>query len=229
MKLDKYAQPDEEIKRIFSEMGGNDFDRMRTYLFELDRSMRNQKMLLIQSHKAELEMFPNATKMTNSVYETQHENYDTHFKGILLNSALITSYSLFESIFKEVCLYAAKMRNIEIKKDHFSTRNITGGYKKFIETEIGIDLSEIEEYWNQLVLSQRLRNKIVHQSATIPESDQLTEYVITNQYIDSKSINEKVTFFIKDRLYLFDYLVISSSYLLWILMRIEPINPVSEI
>lgn len=229
MKLDKYAEPDEKVKRIFSEMGGNDFDRMRTYLFELDRSMRNQKILLKQSHKAELEMFPNAAKMTNSVYETHYENYDTHFIGILLNSALITSYSLFESIFKEVCLYAAEIRNIEIKKDHFGTRNITGGYKKFIETEIGIDLSEIEEYWNQLVLSQRLRNKIVHHSATIPEGDQLTEYVITNPNIESKNTNDKVTFFIKDRLFLFEYLVVSSSYLLWILMRIEPINPVSEI
>lgn len=223
MKLDKYSAPSNGIRRQFSKLGGSDFDRMITYLFELDRSMQNQKSILKESHKEELRLFPNAVELTNSVYQEYYNNYDTHFVSLLLNSALVTSYSIFESVFQKVCFFAAESRCIAIKKDHFKGMRITERCKAFIQEEVGMDLSEIEDEWSKLVISQQMRNKIVHHASIIPRgNDQLREHAEINPHLIIEQIpgTDDFAFFITNRNYIYEYLSNSSSYLLYILMRL---------
>lgn len=134
------------------------------------------------------------------------------------------SYSLFEIVFKRVYFYAAVQRGITVKENQFGASKITERCKTFIEKEIGIDLGKIERYWKLLVLSQGLRNKIIHHAGTIPAGNkELRKHVRKNPHIelvDPRSRKELI-FHIKDQLYIFEFLEISSSYLIWILMRVN--------
>lgn len=218
----KYASADEHTQKIFNMLGGKDFDRMRDYFYNMKLSLINQKALFQDSHKEELKIFPNATTLTNFVYGQRYENYDNHFLWILYNSGLVSSYSLFEIVFKNVCFYLAEVNGKVIKKDHFRRSKITENCKTFIETEIGLNIKPINKYWKQLVLAQQLRNKIVHQSASIPPGNTaLRKYVRTNKsfYLANPRTTKDLDFVIKDPAFLFEYLTNSKSYLLWILMR----------
>lgn len=223
MALKTYSPPDETTKQLFSKLGGDDFDRMRTYLFDMHTSMQNQKHRLNQSHEEELKLFPLATELTNRVHRQYQENYDKHFVGLLLNSAHVASYSLFEVTFKKVCFHAAKQKGLSIKADHFGTSRITENCKKFIEKDIGLNLSKIEKYWKRLLLYKEMRNKITHHAATIPVGNKpLRRFARNNEYIHvhNPRTTKELSFYIKERLFVYDFLEISSSYLLWILMRI---------
>lgn len=223
MKLDTYSPPGENIKELFRSMGGDDFDRMRTYLFDMHNSMQNQKHLLQKSYEEELKLFPNAVELTTRVHRQYQENYDTHFVGVLLNSSLAASYSLFEVTFKKVCHYVADKNRIPLKKDDFGIAGIVDKCKNFIATETTVNLPEIEQYWNRLLLFRQARNKIVHHAAMIPSDNKvLLEFLREGNYVHiyhDGNTNE-FTFYIKDRLFVYDFLEISSSYLIWILMRL---------
>ncbi|MFN8343184.1 MAG: hypothetical protein U0V64_16100 [Cyclobacteriaceae bacterium] len=236
--MDKYTPPNKTVLKLFSKMGGGHFDQMRTYLFEMDTSMRNQRASLNESLKEELVLFPNAKDLTEHVYQRHFENYDSHFVWLLLNSALVTSYSVFEDLFQKVCFYSSELRGIKLKKDHFGAGNIVERCKKFIETEIRLDLSEVEDEWAKLVLCQGIRNKIVHHSGRIPAGNiSLTEHAKTNPHLTTEKTkgSRDVTIFITHRIYIYDYITIASSYLLWILIRVRfkktvrlPVNVTSK-
>jgi hypothetical protein len=223
MKLKVYSPPDEKAKQVFRSLGGDDFDQMRTYLFDMYRSMQNQKELLKQSHTEELKLFPLATDLTNRVHAQYLKNYEIHFVGLLLNSAHVASHSIFEIMFKKVCQYSAKKNSIEIPSSYFGTSGITYKCKHFIEHRIGLDLSQIDKHWKRLTLFLELRNKITHHAATIPvDRKALRKFARANEYIqlNNPRSTKELSFYIKDRLFVYDFLDTSSSYLIWILMRI---------
>jgi len=220
--LEKYAPPSEQNRQLFSQLGGDQFDQLRTYLYEMSNMIGNQKVKLRQSHQEELELFPLGRDLTNKVYLRHYINYDSHFVGILFNSSLVSAYSIFESVFVIVCEYASELKSVPIYRSKLKTGNLVKNCKDFIEKDIGLDLSQIEEYWDELASAQKLRNKIVHHSATFSTSNEpLIKHIEASDYLHiEKAIDEELSFYIKDKMYLFDYIETSSSYLLWILMRL---------
>ncbi len=207
---------------LYEGLGGSDFSRMRTYLAEMRSSMQNQKSILGNYYKSVLEAFPNplAVKLANIAHENTYMQYDTHFKGILLNAALVSTYSIFEVTFKRVCLYAAEVKGI--KKPHFGISSIIDTCKQFTQNDIRIDLSEVEEFWEQINLGRQLRNKIIHHAATIPAGNEdLINHVKASNYIHISNPGEPdIEFYIKNDGYIFEFINLAHSYPLWILMKI---------
>lgn len=223
MTLKTYSAPTAATRQLFSDLGGDDYDQMWTFLYEMHNSMQNQKYLLERNHKEELKLFPMSTELTNRVHKQYQENYNMHFIGLLLNSTYVASYSIFEMMFKRVCFYAAEKRNIVIKPDHFRAAKITWNCKDIIQQQIGLDLAKIERHWKRLVLFQELRNKITHHAATIPIGNKpLRAFVRRNEHIHihNPRTTRELTFYIRDRNFTYDFMDTSRSYLLWILMRI---------
>jgi len=56
-------------------------------------------------------------QMIDEVYEGKYHDYDVNFKGILLNSSLVASFSIFETVFKNVIHHANYIFNKKISTE----------------------------------------------------------------------------------------------------------------
>jgi hypothetical protein len=225
MKLSQLNSKEEKARRVLYKFGGYDFHRMKLYLGDMQNLFTRQKENIKKRHTAEIERYPASSwQLIDEVYEAHYRNYDIDFVGILLNSSFISAYSLFEVIFKQVCVYAAKKRRVEINVNEFSGSDVIGKCKMFIERNVGIDLSPLNEHWSNLMTHRKLRNSITHDSATIKPNNQFLEaYARSNEYIQIRRPRSKkaTNFFIKHHYYVVEFLDLSRDYLLWMLMELE--------
>ena len=226
MKLSALETPEYKARQKLYKLGGYDFHRMKLYMNDMRSMLILQGNKIAKEHKQELLKYPQQAQMIDEVYYRKIDDTENNFVGLLLNSALVMSASIFEVMFKRVCAFAAYKTH---KKFVEPRQRVNEGCKTFIES-CGINLSEIDEHWNRIDMGLQVRHLITHAGGTFPHEKKVFDpkikevinHIRSNEYISVKRPRSKKAkhFSIRDRLYVIDFLDVCSDYLIWIIMQL---------
>src|SRR5688500_16813475 len=112
MEIPSPYTPESRATRNFYKLGGGQFHALKLYLRDMKTSMMNQRGLLQKNHEEELTRYPDMWQMIDEVYNCYYRNFDKQFHAILMNSAFVAAFSLFETMFKKVCIFSASKYSI---------------------------------------------------------------------------------------------------------------------
>jgi hypothetical protein len=93
---------------------------------------------------------------------------------ILFNSTFVSSVSLFESQFKQICMI------LETDQNRLDTRGRQSTIQKFynfISEKIGVDLTAKDILFESLKTYNQIRNKVVHELASIQDEPDLVKKI----------------------------------------------------
>jgi hypothetical protein len=108
-----------------------------------------------------------------------HENevlIKGEFRKILYHSILLTAYSLFETEFKDLCDYAAKIQGS--KPPDLSRGNYIVNCRRFIVTILKVNLNKLNSEWVEIKNFRLIRNSIAHNNGI--KSKNATSYILTD-------------------------------------------------
>jgi len=219
--------PEEVFKVMYDLLINNSFDRMKTYVKESHDLMRFKKDQMMVNFKEELEVFPNAQGLTTRVYAEHFENYDRQFIAILMNSAFISAYTLFEVIFEKICNFAESRYKLRLSASELSGNGIIGKSKKYIEKVAGVNLDAVGEYWKQIDTCRKLRNSIIHEQGVVKSTNNfLTQHVRSHAHIALFNPIETstTTFYIKDTQFVIEFCELAHDYLSYVLQELVKIK-----
>lgn len=231
MKLSAIETPEYRARQKLYKLGGYDFHRMKLYMADMRNMLMLQRSKIAKEHKQQLLKYPQEAQMIDEVYFRKIDDTENNFVGLLLNSALVMSASIFEVMFKRVCGFAAYKTH---KKFIEPRQQVNEGCKTFME-RCGVSLSEIDEHWNRINLGLQVRHLITHAGGAFPYEKEVFDpkikevinHIRSSEYILVKRPRSKKAkhFLIRDRLYVIDFLDVCSDYLIWIIMHLPERRP----
>lgn len=120
-------------------------------------------------------------------YEEELRMYGHITFKLYTNSIFITSYSLFEYVFKRICVL--NYNESKIKLSHLKGQGIHS-YKSYVENVMDVSLASLEDDWKEIDRYRIIRNAIVHdygESVSIPKSilDRFPD-ITMDGYVDSQ-------------------------------------------
>jgi hypothetical protein len=185
--------------------------------------MAYKKGKLKEYYSEQLKKYSGAARIIDEESANDFANYERHFVGILHNSTFLSAYSLFESKFKDLCMFAARKHGIPVLEDNFFSDNSVRHCENFLKANYSLKMKAVRPYSSVLDRHTELRNRIAHHQATIHVSNvALTTFVRKSHYIGLLRLCGKKLrpFEIQDHLYIHYFLMLAEDYLLWMLMRI---------
>jgi hypothetical protein len=212
--------PESRAQANYYRLGGYAFFSMKRYLNDMVSLFKSHRYKLQESHKEELEKFPLYPHIIDSAYENRYRDLDIYFARILLNSSFIASFSIFEIMFKEVCYLAAYKFSRQVEFD-FNTG--VERCSNYLKGELRLDLSDLSEFWNDLLKYRELRNSIVHHNSRIVKNTARTiAFLKKLEHVRIKKIRnkEEYVFVIVDRQFINEFLDSASEYLANILLKL---------
>ena len=104
-----------------------------------------------------------------SIVDYRHAEL-THFNRVLMNSLLVSSFSLFESLLFQTCERAKKLSGNPISVSDWGNFSMDRA-KRYLEL-LGVDVPASSVGWKEAKDIQKVRNAIVHGGGILkPESD----------------------------------------------------------
>lgn len=212
--------PESGAETNYYKLGGGAFFRMKRYLNDMNSLMQSHRSQLQENHKRELKKFPQYPWITDSSYESRYRDFDVHFARILLNSSFIASFSIFEVMFKDVCRLAAYKFSQRFESD-FNT-----GIEKcrsYLVKDLRVNISDLGDYWKNLVQYRELRNCIVHHDCRIVKNSTNTlAFLRKSEYVNIKKVRNKQEYIFEfaDRQFINEFLDCASEFLANILLKL---------
>jgi hypothetical protein len=146
----------------------NSFDEIEEYVQELSGHLKDRQKQVVNYVDNLTDSEPNDDEKQKIVeyFAEDYCRYNDTYREMLLHSTFITSFSIFESLFIEICNQIQKRIASKIVLSDLNDKGIER-CKKYIVKVVGIDLSEYNTLWNDIAKFNKIRNLIVHNAAKI--------------------------------------------------------------
>lgn len=179
-----------------------EYNAINSFLIESEGTINKKEQEIeskIESWKIERESHDNAPEPFD-MFESEIIEFG-QFPLLLNNSFFVTSYSIFEKYFNELCLYCREEENIQkpIKSKKRKNRQLSyiESCKLFIEEVIQVCLDNLNYKWVDVEKYKDIRNAIVHNNGVLKESavqkEELIQFIKTNESIDYNENNKTVS------------------------------------
>jgi len=222
MKLSVLETPEYKADRQLLKLGGYIFHRMVQFLNTMNNGIQEESTKIDRRYEDYLAKYPDQGQMILEDYERTKSDNDKHFAGILLNSSLVASASIFESMFNVVCRHIAYKTRTKFDPD---LRHTILTFHKYL-CDTGLDIKAIEIHFNHIKLIFQVRNLIAHRGATFNDStnSHVIKHIKSSKHIKvhSRRHGKPSTFIITDRLYIIEFLHYCRNYLTAVLMLMPP-------
>jgi hypothetical protein len=221
MKIRNPYTPESRAETNYYKLGGYAFHKMKLYLKSIKDLLQSHKYKLEENHREELEKYPQYPQLIDEAYEGQYRDLEVHFVRILLNSSFIASFSIFETMFKEVCNLAAYKYSKKAELD--STSGIIDQYRSYLVRDLRIDISDLKPYWKEIIKYREMRNYLVHHDSTIKSNPgNIVEFLRKLDHIKIKKIRKKdqYKFIITDKQFIVEFLDTASEFLANVLLKL---------
>ena len=148
----------------------------------------------------------------------QQPNIDcslNYFQNILLRSIFITSYTALEHRLRDICIVCSKHKKdkdyLRYRKTHSHSSDLIAP-KEFLETELHLDLGDLNAFWVSLKDYHKLRKLIIHGHSEIEvvKLTKLIESKFSKQLLENNGNDWNKLFvleFIDKSYYLLDSLI----------------------
>jgi hypothetical protein len=138
-------------------------DDFKLYTHEMEMKYNSDKK----------ELYSNYEKFTKNISEDDKYDYginlgedlcliDDFFIGMYRKSTLISLFSFFEVTINEICQRLYKINKFSKQLNDIKEKTIMKKYRKYLTKITGIDLSNLNKEWEELVNFVSIRNCIVH-------------------------------------------------------------------
>lgn len=107
MKIPSPYSKKSRTDKNFYRVGAGSFHQMRLYLESMDDLLEVQRRRIKRDRSMQLKKYPQDLQLIEEFYANDLARVDSYFKVILLESAFIASFALFESVFERVCYRTA--------------------------------------------------------------------------------------------------------------------------
>ena len=122
-----------------------------------------------------------------SIVEYRHAELN-HFNRVLMNSLLVSSFSLFESLLFQTCERAKNLSGNPISVSDWGNFSMDRA-KRYLE-KLGVDVPASSVGWKEVKDIQKVRNAIVHGRGILkPESD-VVGYAVAQNILDDPRKDE---------------------------------------
>jgi hypothetical protein len=153
-------------------------------------------------------------------YLEDFDKYDKTYKELLMNSTFVTSFSVFEHSFLQICKYAQKEKNSTLSVSDLAGNGVVNKCKTYIEKGLEIDLSSLNQDWQAITNFNKIRNVIVHNASNFKkdknkpiEKQELYSLITGNPFIKQK-YEHMGYFYIKEDQFIIEFCNIAERYLL---------------
>lgn len=190
-----------------------EFKRIKEYSTEI-QGLLNQKQLDIKDLiNDEIDKEPNPQYHSEIIefFIDDVIKYEQTFPELLLNSTFTSAYSLFESLFSMICNLTRSKLDLKLSMKDLNGNGIIDKCKKYLEYVANIDLSSLDNEWNNIKSYSRIRNLIVHNSSNFKknrgqplEKQEMYNYILSHPLLQIKTINRGV-FYIKESEYILKF------------------------
>jgi len=219
MKISKAEHP--LFYRIYFE-----FAIIGDYIFEMERAIGLAMQLEDERLDEYLDKFPQDGQAIAESFEGTKYHYQNTYRHLLRRSALISTYSLFESMGAILCKFAKEYRKASLGWEDIYAHGDIDAHKKYLTKVIGLDLAHLESIWDEINVYRKVRNLIVHNHSNIIEKPQkplnkqplfqMMTHKDSYLFVDHRTGN----FAISNNEYVFHLSSIASRYLLDVLKEI---------
>jgi len=100
----------------------------------------------------------------NGVFLNMQVDLRNALQSILFNSTFVSCVALFETQFKQICEI---LQSDEHKLEDAKGKSSIQKFYNFISKKFGVDLTAKDKLFDSLIVYNQIRNKIVHEQATI--------------------------------------------------------------
>lgn len=197
-----------------------EINSLKEFIEETDLHIKDNRTRIedmAKEGKAKYKDDPDALNEMYDFLEDDYNKYKTVFVKIHLNTAFVSSVSLFEYFLKRICYTYYK--EFKLKVDDIKADGNVSAYRKYLEKVVELDLSSLDEKWNTLLKYNQVRNSIVHEySDAWKKKDKPLDQQPVYQFI-SRSPHIKIErpeygrFYIQDKQFILDFLGVAHEYL----------------
>ena len=114
---------------------------------------------------------------------------DEHFKVILMNSFFCSSFALFEYHLARLCQRVQSFSGSPFSVKDLGGASSTDRAKKYLET-LGVNFPAQGYDWKEITTYREIRNRIMHEGGSLPESGDIVDYAEKKQIVPSPGERE---------------------------------------
>ena len=223
-KTRKYPAKGAIIINTYKRIAQRSFDEIEEYVQELSGHLKDRQKQVVNyiDNLTDSESNEDEKQKIVEHFAEDYYKYNDTYREMLMHSTFITSFSIFESLFVEICNLIQKEITSKIVLNDLNGKGIER-CKNYITKVVGIDLSEQNTLWNDISKFNKIRNLIVHNSANINngghtenKNPEMLAYIKNHTYLNFKYENMG-HFQIINSKYIIEFCSAAKSYLTSIL------------
>jgi len=161
------------------------FEEFRDYFESVQSLLKSEEKRISDWIKREAaKVSPEERDQFGELYADDYWKFKGSFPAIQRNSVFISIYSEFEDVLKFICTSLGK-KNGSVIETYKWRGGILERTKACLEEDIGIEMSSIISYLNEIIEIRKIRNALVHGSGWLydrEEADAKTIDWITNKW-----------------------------------------------
>ncbi len=140
----------------------NQFQELREYFESMQRLFKSQDKKISDWIETEVAKLPiEEQERYRELYSEDYWKFKSSFPDIQRTTIFITIYSELENVLKFLCSALTTEKGCRIQTYKWRG-GILENVKKCLETDIGIETSNIVALWNEVKKIRKIRNTIVH-------------------------------------------------------------------
>ena len=149
----------------------SEFEAHREFLDLIEGGLRDSLIRKAQDLKAAAKAAENRDEhdeLISEMYVYEQESEEGQFMAIVFNSFFAATFALFEHTLFRICKQARRDASYHAS---VSGRDRMSSAKRYL-IRLGIDFPSHGPEWDEIKLYKEIRNKIMHEGATLPEGKQ---------------------------------------------------------
>lgn len=215
MKIPSPYSKKSRTDKNFYRVGAGSFHQMRLYLESMDDLLEVQRRRIKRDRSMQLKKYPQDLQLIEEFYASDLARVDSYFKVILLESAFIASFALFESVFERVC-YRTAYKYFE-NPEFNSEPGIINKYRNYLYSVLRKDFSAADNSWQTILRYSELRNVLAHHGSVIQKKD----VALLLPFLKIRnSVKYQVS--IEDKKFVFRFLKVASEFVRHIVGELPP-------
>lgn len=152
------------------------FDPIKSYLersTEMIEKVNLEMKIKVDNWNAENRSYINVPEGIEQYFE--EISTTGQLKPILYNSILLSTYSMFEYEFLNLCLDCHRVENCKLSPKDINGNSDIDQYRRFITKLLEVNLDSLNTYWQAIQKYRKIRNSFTHKNGVFnePKKDML--------------------------------------------------------
>jgi len=197
-----------------------ELEQIRRYIIGLDYSIKKDQ--IETKEWINKEIWPDKSEPMPTMIIEITQQTDVFTPNLFYKSSLTVLYSFFELSLREIVKSEREKRKISLNINDLKGDGITL-YKDYLVKVIGIDLSSIDKFWQEIDKYKKVRNYIIHnesENSDIKKVKLIKEICKKNNYLVFSEETNEVNIVSSD--YLIDFAASIENYFKGLLMILRP-------